>query len=248
MKSKSTWFIFAAAAILFVASNVGAQSSSGGWQFAVAPYGWLAAPSGTMTIGDETAEPPEVEIDRIIDTLEFAFMGHFDMRNERWMISSDFLLANLGGHKDFDDVTVSTGLDTTLFELAGGYRVSPAFTLFAGARLVDIEMDIGLDGLLEERRAEASKSWVDPLVGVHLFVPLSDTWWIGVRGDVGGFGVGSELTWQAYADIGFRISKLVSVLAGYRALNIDYESGTDLETVELDLMLSGPQVAVAFTF
>jgi hypothetical protein len=238
MKLNMKPFIVVVVALVAMAPLAHAQSSSDGWQFAIAPYVWLAGPSGSLSIGDDTADPPEVEIDRIIDTLEFAFMGHFEMRNERWMFSSELVVVNLAGSRDSDLVTVSTGLDTTLFELAGGYRVSPALTLFAGARLVDMDTYIGLDGLIEERRAEADKSWVDPLVGVHLLAPLSDKWWIGVRGDVGGFGVGSELTWQVYADVGFRISKLVSVLAGYRALNIDYESGNDLETVALDVMIS----------
>ncbi len=86
------------------------------------------------------------------------------------------------------------------------------------------------------------------LVGVHVFAPLSEKWWFGFRGDVGGFGVGSELTWQAYADIGFRISHVVSILAGYHVLDMDYESGVDVVTVDLNVMVSGPQLAVAFTF
>jgi len=77
---------------------------------------------------------------------------------------------------------------------------------------------------------------------------LSEKWWFGFRGDIGGFGVGSEFSWQAYADIGFRISHVVSVLAGYRVLDMDYQSETALDPVELDLMISGPQIAVAFTF
>ena len=59
------------------------------------------------------------------------------------------------------------------------------------------------------RRSSAGKSWIDPFVGVHFMAPLAERWWFGARGDVGGFGVGSDLAWQAYADIGFNASKLV---------------------------------------
>ena len=92
------------------------------------------------------------------------------------------------------------------------------------------------------------KSWIDPLVGVNVLAPLSDRWWIGLRGDVGGFGVGSELTWQAYADIGFRVSNVVSIVDGYHALDMDYEDGDGLHYVGLDVMVSGPQLGVVFSF
>ncbi len=253
MRSRLFLAVLAAALTTLVTPQAAAQSSSNEWQFAVAPYVWLAGIDGSMTIGGHEAGDGSVDFDNIIDSLDFAFMGHFDMRNEHWVISSDLIFMDLGGSRDYtegDDTegTVSTGFDATLFELVGGYRVSPAVTLLAGARLVDMGMSIRWDGTLEDRRIDASKSFVDPLVGVHVFAPLSEKWWFGFRGDVGGFGVGSELTWQAYADVGFRVSHLVSILTGYHALDMNYESGTDVVTVDLDVLVSGPQIAVAFTF
>ncbi len=239
--------LFAVVGIL-AGPQAAAQSSSNEWQFAIAPYVWLAGIDGSMTIGGHEAGDGSVDFDHILDSLDFAFMGHFDMRNEHWVISSDLVFMDLGGSRDYTEGTVSTGFKTTLFELVGGYRVSPAVALLAGARLVDMSTSIGWDGPLEERRVEANKSFVDPLVGVHVFASLSEKWWIGLRGDVGGFGVGSELTWQAYADIGFRISHVVSILAGYHVIDMDYESATEVVAVDLDVMVSGPQLAVAFTF
>lgn len=253
MKFRLLSVFFAVAAMILVAPMVSAQSSSNEWQFAIAPYVWLAGMDGSLTIGGHEEGDGSVDFDNIIDSLEFAFMGHFDMRNEHWVISSDLLFLDLGGSRDYtegDDTlgTVSTGFDATLFEVVGGYRVTPAVTLLAGARLVDMGMSISWEGTLEDRRLDASKTFVDPLVGLHVFAPLSQKWWFGFRGDVGGFGVGSELTWQAYADIGFRVSHVVSVLAGYHVIDMDYESATDVVPVELDIQVSGPQIAIAFTF
>ena len=63
-------------------------------------------------------------------------------------------------------------------------------------------------------------------------------------------GSGSEprSTWQAYADIGFRASHLVSIVLGYRALDLDYEDGSGLDYINLDLLISGPQLGVVFSF
>jgi len=240
-------------AVSLVAPTADAQTSSGEWQFAVAPYLWAAGMDGTMTVG-EMEQDIDVPFSDVLDDLDFALMGHFDMRNDRWMVSSDLVFVDLGTSEDVDPIepgdpiNVKTGLDMTLFELAGGYRVTPVFTLLVGGRWVDMTAEISvLDGL-QGHHAEASKSWLDPLVGVHAFVPLSQRWWLGLRGDVGGFGVGSELSWQAYADIGWQVSDLVAIILGYHALDIDYEGGTGIQTAELDLMLSGPQLGVAFRF
>lgn len=246
MKSKKL-VMLAIAVVVVAASTVEAQSNSGGWQFTIAPYIWGAGVDGSMTIGDDPAIP-EVDLNHIIDGLDAGFLGHFNARNERWMISSDLVYVDLGGRRDYEDGTIWAGLDTLFFELDGGYRVSPAVTILAGARLVTLGMNVSVQGPFEDRQAEADKTFVDPIIGVHILAPLSEKWWFGFRGDIGGFGVGSEFSWQAYADIGFRISRVVSVLAGYRVLDMDYQSETAFDPVELDLMISGPQIAVAFTF
>jgi hypothetical protein len=54
-----------------------------------------------------------------------------------------------------------------------------------------------------------------------------DDHWFGVAlGDVGGFGVGSEFTWQAFGGIGYKFDSQgrYSMLAGWRHLSVDYEN------------------------
>jgi len=121
-------------------------------------------------------------------------------------------------------------------------------TLLAGARLVDLGTGVSYAGPNLERAADASTSWVDPLVGVHVTAPLAERWWLGVHGDVGGFGVGSDLTWQAYANVGYRASDLVSIIVGYRAIDIDYREGSGNDVFRYDVLTAGPQVGIAFSF
>ena len=45
------------------------------------------------------------------------------------------------------------------------------------------------------------------------------------RGDVGGFGVGSDLTWQASGAFGWQINEAWSLELGYRYMDIDYTGG-----------------------
>ena len=252
MKFKSSLALLAAAFVILVTPQVMAQSSSSEWQFNIAPYLWAAGMDGTMTIADNEVDI-DVTFSDLIGDQEFALMGNFDMRNDRWVVSSDLVFVDLEQSEDIASEgrtlgTVTAGMDMTLLEVVGGYRVTPAVALLAGARWVDMGASLRYTGEVVGDDADVGKDWIDPLVGVHVFAPLSEKWWLGLRGDVGGFGIGSELTWQAYADIGFRASDLVSIILGYHALDMDYEGGSGLLYGNLDLMVSGPQLGVAFTF
>ena len=237
----------AATAVILIGPHAAAQSESGGWDFTIAPYLVAAGMDGTMTVKGFEADV-DVPFSTILENLDMAAMVHFDMKNERWLLSSDLVYMNLEASQDAAGGTSTISVTETLFEVAGGYRLSPAVTLLGGARLVDLGAGVGYAGPNLEREAEASKSWVDPIVGLHVTSPLSERWWLGFHGDVGGFGIGSELAWQAYANVGFRASDLVSIIVGYRAIDIDYEEGSGSDLFRYDVLTSGPQLGVAFSF
>ena len=237
----------AAAVVTLAAPQAAAQSGPNGWEFSIAPYLVAAGMDGSITVKGIEADV-DVPFSDIIDNLDLALMAHFDMRNDHWVLMSDLFYVDLEGSADIALGTASVTVQQTLFEVAGGYRVSPVFTLLAGARWVDLENRIRYTGEILDEDVSAGKSWIDPFVGVHLMAPLSQRWWFGARGDIGGFGVGSDLAWQAYADIGFRASKVVSIILGYRAIDMDYEDGSGRDLFRYDMMIAGPQIAVAFSF
>ena len=97
-----------------------------------------------------------------------------------------------------------------------------------------------------------SVDWVDPLVGVrlrHQFAPGVN---LTVSGDVGGFDVGSRLSWQALAALNYDFYKSKSVvwsgMAGYRALYVDYSKGSGPTLFEYDMTLHGPILGVTARF
>lgn len=49
---------------------------------------------------------------------------------------------------------------------------------------------------------DRSNSWVDPIIGARLSADLSTKVMVNLRGDIGGFGVGSDFTWNGSAFIG----------------------------------------------
>jgi hypothetical protein len=61
----------------------------------------------------------------------------------------------------------------------------------------------------------------------RVFIPLSKCWYLGLRGDVGGFGLGnaSDLALNGNAFFTWQASPVFSVQLGYRALYMKYNRG-----------------------
>jgi hypothetical protein len=70
-----------------------------------------------------------------------------------------------------------------------------------------------------------SKGWVDPFVGARAYYHFTDSVYGVAKADIGGFGVSSDLTWQAYAALGYNVTKRASVELGYKYMAVDYTSG-----------------------
>ena len=67
-------------------------------------------------------------------------------------------------------------------------------------------------------------------------------------GDVGGFGVGSDFTWQLFGGYSFDFAVWQTTLhglVGYRALAVDYTQDGPSKN-NLDLILHGPVVGLSF--
>ena len=128
-------------------------------------------------------------------------------------------------------------------------------TALAGARYVRFDSDLKLSitpGVLDMVPSRITKSatrdWIDPFIGGRLQLALSDELGLFARGDVGGFGVGSDLTWGFTGGVKWKLDQNMNLVAGYRILDIDYEDGGGVDKIELDAQLAGPFLSVAFSF
>jgi hypothetical protein len=64
------------------------------------------------------------------------------------------------------------------------------------------------------------------------------------RGDIGGVGVGCDLTWQAEAVLGCQLTSRIFAEADYPALSIDYDN----DGLLYDVIMHGAQVTVGIQF
>lgn len=172
-------------------------------------------------------------------------------------------------------------LDTTIkmivAELAAAYEVaqwqgtagSKTFLdLYGGGRLwwQQAEASLGMTAAVaavlprntfsvEGSRAVAKSgdvTWVDPLVGLRLRHTFSPGHELTLSGDVGGFGVGSQFSWQAVGAYQWAFARTQSVewsgLLGYRALYADYSKGSGNTLYEYDMLQHGPIVGINARF
>ena len=90
-----------------------------------------------------------------------------------------------------------------------------------------------------------SQDWVDPVVGIRVNQTFSEGRQLQFLGDIGGFGVGSEFTWQVFAGYNHFTpigngNTLFATTIGYRAIGFDYDVGSGSNAQSYDLVLHGP--------
>jgi hypothetical protein len=75
---------------------------------------------------------------------------------------------------------------------------------------------------------------------------------LAVRGDVGGFDVGSQFSWQVIATYDFRLCATdryaIDGYLGYRALSVDYSEGSGANRYEYDAVQHGPVMGATVRF
>ncbi len=87
-------------------------------------------------------------------------------------------------------------------------------------------LDYGLSGLFIARKGPLSINIDMVFIGLRYFAPIYNKWNLYLRADIGGFGVGSDFAWRADAGVTYRFNKNWEAAFFYKALNIDYETGT----------------------
>jgi hypothetical protein len=210
------------------------------WSLDVSLYGLAAGMSGEVGIGPVNADV-DFGFDKVWDNLDFAMMGKVRVGYARWALNADVVYMDLGASRN--GVTVE--MEQWMVEPSLSYTVCKGFEALAGARYNNLNAEIR--GPLG-RNPSGTQEWWDPIVGANLSLPLGKKCSFTVRGDIGGFGVGSDLTWQAFPYFGWQFAQWGSLQAGYRWVYTDYETGSGASRFKYDILTSGPQIGFTFHF
>jgi hypothetical protein len=132
--------------------------------------------------------------------------------------------------------------------------------LLAGLRYWHQELDVNValagtlnvDGLIVSGATALARSggvdWADPFIGARLTHTLHPGEELMLRGDFGGFGVGSQFTWQLLGTYTSYLGSHAGIdfngYLGYKALSVDYDQGVGTGRYEFDVIQHGPVVGL----
>ena len=249
-----------------------AVEESPAWALQVTPYLWAAGLKGN--ISPFRRAPTIGVAKSFSDVMDDFNVGGFINvwgRRDRFVFSADVMYVNtMGGHGSGPlpafqipglgvsippGASVDAKVDSKQFTatLLGGYRIvdTSQFTLDAlgGARFWYISTDVAVTAshpAIGTRSASHGEdfSWIDPVVGVRAFLPMTERLSLQAQVDAGGFGAGSDRTWSALATANYVFSDHLSASAGYKVLDVDYDHGGHVH----DTRLSGPVLGLTYRF
>src|SRR6185312_11531206 len=115
--------------------------------------------------------------------------------------------------------------------------------LLVGGRLWNVDAKGTVTGFVARQRS-GSQTWVDPIIGISGRVELGNGFALQAEGDVGGFGLVSDIDWQLLGTIQYQVADYLTLDAGYRYLAVDFDDGGFL----FDVALSGPIIGASIRF
>lgn len=219
------------------------------WSGSATLYGWLPAVKGAQE-GPDGSPIVDVTGPDVLEALQFAIMGAGEVRRGKLGFMFDGIYTDLDFDGEAKNVDVSGELNLKLYFASGAaswrlYEQDGAIAdVYGGIRAMGTTLDFGLDIGEFSANREVTVSWVDPIIGLRGAYPLNDRFSVSGRADIGGFGVGSELTWQAYGGVNYAFTEDWYGTLGYRYMAIDYEA----DRLTLDIDLHGPLIGVTYQF
>jgi hypothetical protein len=149
-------------------------------------------------------------------------------------------------------------LGTAAFDvLAGGRYWHQETSVSADLNAtINVTGPLGIIDLTQTRNRVIARSgsvdWVDPFIGARLRQQLSPGQDVTLRGDIGGFDVGSQFTWQVLATYNFQLCRTdryaLDGYLGYRALSVDYSQGSGNTRYEYNVLQQGPVIGATLRF
>ena len=223
-----------------------------GWEVSVVPYVWASA----MKVDVTTPQGENVDVFEsftdILGKINFVFMGALDARRGRFVTVQDLIFLSM---ESSDEGSIGPGLveaevdmRTLIVTSLVGYRAideGPMFLdIMAGARITSMNVDLDLSGPLQTVERDSSATKIGPVIASRFRVPLGEKWGLALYGDLGGFGVTADLSWQLLGTVQYDLSDHWRLGAGWRHVAVHQDKGG----FEIDLTMTGPFIAFAYRF
>jgi hypothetical protein len=225
------------------------------WTFLIEPYILFPNMKGTVGLGILPDAPIDANTNDIFGNLKMGAMLNLEASNDTWAVGSDFIYMNLSRGVESGVLIDSGDISAKQFawEIMGLRRVAPWLEVGLGGLLnsIDAGVDLNLNAIgggTTPQSRSLTKTWFDPMVITRVKSAAGEKFIYQFRGEIGGFGIGSDFAWQIQAYAGYRFSKLFQVTGGYRIISLDYTSGSGSDRFLYDVDTSGPVIRLGFNF
>lgn len=221
--------------IVTFAPALAQAEQSGDWEYFAGGYLTTMAIDATTSSPGPTGDTVidiDADFSDILDNLDWAASGIFIARKGPLSLNVDLVLVEL----EIDEATPLPATSATIdvgireYEFFVGYAAfdsQPDLEIIAGARYIDQDITVNITSpLLPVPTLNIGDDWIDPFIGLRYLGPINNKWaWL-LRGDIGGFGVGSDFAWRVDAGVTYDFAKQWEAAIWYKTLDIDYETGT----------------------
>jgi hypothetical protein len=232
---------------VYAADADGFESSGHAWEFEAIPYLWMAGVRADIEIGKFPPLPIDESFSEILDHLSGVFMARFEAQSGHGGLIADLFYVDISFPFNVDTVDIDFDETLAFGTFVANYRPfgddKSYLDLLGGIRAWHFETQVvdkaaGIDAVL------LKDNWLDPIIGARGRASFTDRFFGTAYGDVGGFGLGSELTWQAMATLGYQVHDNFDVSAGYRYLYFRRLTGE----ITNEQRISGPIIEAKVTF
>lgn len=221
------------------------------WDWSLALYAWMAGINDKIYVNDRKVGEVDLSFSDILDDLDMTLMVHGEGFRDKWGFFADYLYLDVSDKKSLPNGSLKSELKATLFELAGVYRPSgtmEGIEAFAGLRYFkpDITFDVTRSGTTNRTRVD--DSYTDFMVGARYTGMINQNWFYRLRADASGGD--TDGSWSILGAAGYRFGSDLdkSFLFGYKHMEIDLKEDSGPFTVKNDMSMSGPFVALNFSF
>jgi opacity protein-like surface antigen len=240
----------AAAVAVLATIPVAAGAQEAVWTYEATVYGWASALSTSIDTPQGSYDG-DLSIGDVLSDLDFAAMGAFEARRDRFGLMADIFYSDLSDSTSFPPggqfSAARLGSKLAFGSGYATYRIheTPTFgiDIAGGLRVINLDTDASLGaGTSPGRSFSSQETWVEPVIGVRAGIRIDENWSLRAFADVGG--TADSSSWQLLGTVGYAFDETWSVRAGWRYMQIRKEMGA----AEVTLDLSGPLIGVAARF
>jgi hypothetical protein len=206
------------------------------WNFNITPFLILPWVNGNVQ-SEMLSQDFGIDPADFINSLNGTFMINTELSKGMFFVAPSYIYLHnevakiLWTSKNGNQtVTAEPAMQKHIMELIAGmrFRLGTKFLLdpYLGLRYTMYHLFGSVQGIVNTTEFDENVDFWDPVLGfkAHLYqhprIPIE------LKADIGGFGVGSKLTWSTWFNIGYSVSPTVDLLVGFAALSNKYESET----------------------